>query len=325
MRSIVFEKHGGAEVLEIRESPDPQPGPGEVVVEVTRAGVNFIDTYYREGLYPTELPVGAGNEGVGTVAAVGEGVTEVAVGDRVGYCLLPGQGYRTHAVVPAEKAVPIPEGISDEGAVSALVQGMTAHFLTHDVWEVGEGDTVLVHAAAGGVGLLLTQMLAAQGAVVIGTCSSAHKAAAGTEAGAAHIIRYDREDVTERVREITGGQGVKVAFDGVGAATIEASIACLAPRGLCCLFGASSGPVDAIDPQVLNKQGSCYLQRPTLGTYTATREALLERSRAVFDLVIADELRLTVGKTYPLAEAAQAHRDLESRRTSGKQLLDPSA
>lgn len=325
MRSVIFEQHGGSEVLQVTESPDPTPGPGEVVVEVARAGVNFIDTYFRQGTYPVELPATAGNEGAGRVAAVGEGVTDVAPGDRVAWCLVNGQGYTTHAVVPAEKVVPVPDGVSDEQAVAALVQGTTAHVLAREVWPLQAGDPVLVHAVAGGVGLLLTQMLAADGVEVIGTCSTDAKAEAGRAAGAAHVVRYDREDVADRVREITGGRGVKVAFDGVGASTFDASMASLSPRGLLCLFGAASGPVPPVDPQRLNAAGSVYLTRPTLHTFVSTREDLLRLTGDVLAQVADGSLRLTIGETYPLAEAARAQDDLAGRRTSGKLLLDPTA
>lgn len=325
MRSVIYEKHGGAEVLQVRESDDPTPGAGEVVVEVARAGVNFIDTYYREGTYPVELPIISGNEGAGRVLALGEGVTDLAVGDRVAWCMVNGQGYTTHAVVPAEKLVPLPEGVTDEQAVASMVQGMTAHFLAREAWPLEAGDTVLVHAVAGGVGLLLTQILTADGVTVIGTCSTDAKAEAGRAAGAAHIIRYDHEDVTERVREITGGAGVKVAFDGVGASTFDASMASLSPRGLLCLFGAASGPVPPVDPQALNKAGSVYLTRPTLAHYIATRQDLLRQADAVFQLVADGTLGLTIGQTYPLDQAAQAQEDLTGRRTSGKLLIDPQA
>lgn len=325
MRSIIFEQHGGAEVLQVRESDDPTPGAGEVVVEVARAGVNFIDTYYREGTYPVELPATAGNEGAGRVAAVGEGVTEVAVGDRVAYSLVNGQGYTSHAVVPAAKLVPIPEGVTDEQAVAAMVQGITAHFLAREVWPLQPGDTVLVHAVAGGVGLLLTQILAQDGITVIGTCSTDAKARAGRDAGAAHVVRYDHEDVAERVREITRGAGVKVAFDGVGASTFDASLASIAPRGLVCLFGAASGPVPPVDPQRLNAAGSAYLTRPTMHTFVSTREDLLRHAGQVLGMVADGDLRLTIGATYPLTEAARAQEDLAGRRTSGKLLLDPTA
>ncbi|WP_141494848.1 quinone oxidoreductase family protein [Kytococcus schroeteri] len=325
MRHITFSEHGGSEVLQVTESPDPTPGPGEVVVEVARAGVNFIDTYFRQGTYPVELPATAGNEGAGRVAAVGEGVTDVATGDRVAWCLVNGQGYTTHAVVPAEKVVPVPDGVSDEQAVAALVQGTTAHVLAREVWPLEAGDTVLVHAVAGGVGLLLTQMLTADGVEVIGTCSTDAKAEAGRAAGAAHVVRYDREDVADRVREITGGRGVKVAFDGVGASTFDASMASLSPRGLLCLFGAASGPVPPVDPQRLNAAGSVYLTRPTLHTFVSTREDLLRLTGDVLAQVADGSLRLTIGETYPLAEAARAQDDLAERRTSGKLLLDPNA
>lgn len=325
MRHITFSKHGGSEVLQVTESPDPTPGPGEVVVEVARAGVNFIDTYFRQGTYPVELPATAGNEGAGRVAAVGEGVTDVATGDRVAWCLVNGQGYTTHAVVPAEKVVPVPDGVSDEQAVAALVQGTTAHVLAREVWPLEAGDTVLVHAVAGGVGLLLTQMLTADGVEVIGTCSTDAKAEAGRAAGAAHVVRYDREDVADRVWEITGGRGVKVAFDGVGASTFDASMASLSPRGLLCLFGAASGPVPPVDPQRLNAAGSVYLTRPTLHTFVSTREDLLRLTGDVLAQVADGSLRLTIGETYPLAEAARAQDDLAGRRTSGKLLLDPTA
>ena len=322
MRSVVVTRSGGPEVLELQERPDPQPGDGQVLVEVEAAGVNFIDVYQREGRYPLEPPFTAGNEGAGVVRAVGDGVSDVAVGDRVAWAMVNGTGYSSLAVVPAARVVPVPEGVTTEQAAAVLLQGMTAHYLCESTYPVQAGDDVLVHAAAGGTGLLLTQLVARKGGRVIATVSTDDKEALARGAGAAEVVRYDREDVTERVRELTGGVGVAVVYDGVGASTFDASLASLRTRGMLVLFGASSGPVPPFDPIRL-MGGSHFLTRPTLAHYAAERSELLLRSGEVFALVADGTLDVRIGARYALEEAARAHEDLTGRRTTGKSLLLP--
>jgi NADPH2:quinone reductase len=313
---------GGPEVLELVDRPDPRPGPGELLVDVAAAGVNFIDTYHRRGLYPVDVPFVPGQEGAGRVAALGAGDTGgFAVGDRVVWANIPG-GYAERAVVPADAAVRVPEEIPDDVAVGAYLQGMTAHFLVTDCAPAGAGDTVLVHAAAGGVGLLLTQLATARGARVLATVSTEEKAALARDAGAAEVLLAG-SDLATRVRELTGHEGVAVAFDGVGRDTFDSSLASLRRRGTLVLFGAASGPVPPVDPQRLNRAGSVYLTRPTLHHYVATRDELTARAAAVFAAVADGTLHVRIGHRYPLAQAAQAHRDLEGRRTTGKVLLVP--
>ena len=251
MQSVVVEQTGGPEVLTLQEQPDRQPGKGELAVEVAASGVNFIDIYQRSGLYPMDLPFVAGSEGAGVVRTVGEGVSEVAVGDHVAWAGVPGAGYTSRAIVPAERAVPVPDGLDDESAAALMLQGMTAHYLCESTYPVQKGDDVLVYAAAGGVGLLLTQMVTRRGGRVLATVSTDEKAALAREAGAEEVIRYDREDVVDGVRRFTEGRGVQVVYDGVGAATFDAGLECLAPRGMLVLFGASSGPVPPVDPMRL--------------------------------------------------------------------------
>ncbi len=323
MRAIQITETGGPEVLRLAELPDPEPGPGQLLVEIAAAGVNYIDTYQRSGAYPMPLPFIPGSEGAGTVTAVGPDVSDVSVGDQVAWAASPGS-YAELAVVPAEKAVPVPQGVDLEIAAGCLLQGMTAHYLTVSVHAVQPGETVLVHAAAGGVGLLLTQLATARGGRVIGTVSTPEKERLAREAGAAEMIRYTEiDDIAGEVRRLTGGDGVAAVYDGVGASTFDASLASLRKRGMLALFGASSGPVSPVDPQRLNSAGSVFLTRPTLGRYVATREELTWRAGEVFEAILDGSLRITIGGRYPLADARRAHEDLQGRRTTGKLLLLP--
>jgi NADPH:quinone reductase len=322
MRAVQITATGGPDVLTPVDLPDPQPGPGELLVDVAAAGVNFIDTYERRGIYPVDLPFVPGQEGAGRVVALGPGGTDgFAVGDRVVWATVHG-GYAERAVVPAAAAVPVPETVPDDLAVGAFLQGMTAHFLVTDCAPVGRGDTVLVHAAAGGVGLLLTQLAVGRGARVLGTVSTAEKAELARGAGAAEVLLPD-EDPAAAVRDLTGGDGVAVTFDGVGRDTFDVSLASLRRRGTLVLYGAASGPVPPVDPQRLNRAGSVYLTRPKLQHYTATRTELLDRAAAVYDAVAGGRLHVRIGHRYPLDRAADAHTDLEGRRTTGKVLLLP--
>lgn len=323
MRAVQVSTHGGPEVLEPAELPPPRPGPGELLVDVAAAGVNFIDTYHRGGTYPRSLPFVPGVEGAGRVAAVGPGVDGVRAGDRVAWADAPGS-YAEQVVVPAERVVPVPANMDDETAAAALLQGMTAHYLTVSTYPVGEGDSVVVHAAAGGVGLLLTQLVTARGGRVIGTVSTAEKEQLAREAGAAEVIRYTKvDDLAAAVRGLTGGDGVAVVYDGVGASTFDASLAALRPRGMLVLFGAASGPVPPFDLQRLNSAGSVFLTRPTLRHYTTTREELTWRAAEVYAAVASGALRIRIGGRYPLEQAREAHEELQGRRTTGKLLLLP--
>ncbi|OZM72359.1 NADPH:quinone reductase [Amycolatopsis antarctica] len=320
--AIQVRRTGGPEVLEYTDVEVGDPGPGELLVDVRAAGVNYIDTYHRGGVYPLELPFTPGMEGAGTVAAVGPEVTGFMVGDRVGWQGVLGSYAQRHRV-PAGVAVRIRDGISDEVAAATLLQGVTAHYLVASTYPVRQGDTVLVHAAAGGVGLLLTQLAKARGARVLATVSTAEKEELARGAGADEVIRYTEVDFAGEVRRLTGGEGVAAVYDGVGKSTVDGSLASLRPRGVLALFGASSGPVPPIDPQSLNKAGSVYLTRPTTVHYTATREELDWRVGELFDAVEAGSLSVRIGGRYPLAEARQAHEDLQGRRTTGKLLLQP--
>ncbi|GLX00904.1 quinone oxidoreductase [Microtetraspora sp. NBRC 16547] len=306
-------------MLECTERPDPVPGPGEVLVQVAASGVNFIDVYHRQGRYPLPLPFVPGSEGAGTVVATGDGVTDIVVGDAVGWASVLGS-YATRAVIPASMAVPLPHGLAPELAAAVLLQGLTAHYLTHSVYAVRPGDNVLVHAAAGGVGLLLTQIAKLLGARVIGTVSTDAKEKLAKEAGADEVLRYT--NFSEAVRELTGA-GVHVVYDGVGASTFDGSLAALRPRGMMALYGAASGPVPPFDPQRLNVGGSLFLTRPTLAHYIATREELLGRAGELLGWVASGALKVHISERYPLAEARRAHDDLEARRTTGKLLLIP--
>ena len=323
MRAIQVQQAGGPEVLREVELADPSPGEGELLVEVHAAGVNYIDTYQRSGLYPKQTPFTLGLEGAGTVRAVGAGVSRFDVGDRVAWSDAPGS-YAEVAEVAAERAVAVPDGVSDEQAAGALLQGMTAHALVTSTYAVAEGESVLVHAAAGGVGLLLTQLASARGARVIATVSTEEKAALARTAGAAEVIRYTGvADLAAEVLAHTEGQGVAVVYDGVGAATFDSSLASLRRRGMMVLFGASSGPVPPVDPQRLNSGGSLYLTRPTLFHYVTTREELEYHAGAVLGAVADGTLDIRVGHRYRLADARTAHEDLQARRTSGKLVLLP--
>ena len=323
MRAIQVQQTGGPEVLREVELADPSPGEGELLVEVHAAGVNYIDTYQRSGLYPKQTPFTLGLEGAGTVRAVGAGVSRFDVGDRVAWSDAPGS-YAEVAEVAAERAVAVPDGVSDEQAAGALLQGMTAHALVTSTYAVAEGESVLVHAAAGGVGLLLTQLASARGARVIATVSTEEKAALARTAGAAEVIRYTGvADLAAEVLAHTEGQGVAVVYDGVGAATFDSSLASLRRRGMMVLFGASSGPVPPVDPQRLNSGGSLYLTRPTLFHYVTTREELEYHAGAVLGAVADGTLDIRVGHRYRLADARTAHEDLQARRTSGKLVLLP--
>lgn len=315
MHAIVVTEHGGPDVLEWREQPDPRPGPGQVLVDLRAAGVNFIDTYLRRGLYPSNPPYIPGSEGAGTVAALGDGVTELAVGDRVAWCDSPAS-YAELVVVDAARAVRIPDSISDDVAATMLVQGLTADYLLDGAAHPRRGDTVLVHAGAGGVGLILTQLAVAAGLTVITTVSSDEKAALSREAGAAHVLRYG-PDLAARVRDLTDGRGVDVAYDGVGADTFDASLAATAIRGTVVLFGAASGPVPPFDLQRLNAAGSLSVTRPTLAHFIADQAEFDERAKRFVAAVADGTVTIRVGARLPLRDAADAHRALESRGTTG--------
>jgi len=323
MRAVVVEQHGGPEVLRVVELDLPLPGPGQVRVDVAASGVNFIDIYERTGAYPRETPFVAGSEGAGTVSSVGLGVAGVSVGDRVAWASVPGAGYAEVVVVPADRVVPVPGGVPDDTAAAVVLQGMTAHYLCESTFPIRSGQTALVHAAAGGVGLLLTQMISDKGARVIGTASSEEKAALAREAGAAEVVDYTSIDVVAEVRRLTDGRGVEVVYDGVGKATFDASLDCLALRGTMVLFGAASGPVPPFDPQVLNRKGSLFLTRPMLAHHIATREELLWRATDVLGQVAAGRLSVRIGGRYPYDRAGRAHEDLAGRRTTGKLLIVP--
>lgn len=323
MRAIQITAAGGPEVLTAAELPDPTAGPGQLLVEVAVAGVNYIDTYHRAGVYPMPMPLVPGLEAVGRVRALGEGVTGFAVGDRVAWADVIGS-YAELTAAPAGRAVPVPDGVSDETAVGAMLQGFTAHYLLHDTYPVQPGDTVLVHAGAGGMGLLLTQLGTALGARVITTVSSAEKEELSRAAGAAEVIRYTEvDDLGAEVRKLTDGKGVAAVYDGVGATTFDASMASLKIRGTLVLFGAASGPVPPVDPQRLNAGGSLFLTRPTLVHHISTSEDLNRRATDVFAAITAGTLDIRIGARYPLADARAAHEDLQGRRTTGKVVLTP--
>lgn len=321
MRAVVVAEYGGPDVLSVADLADQRPGPGEIAVRVAVAGVNFIDVYQRSGVYRDALPFVAGVEGAGTVAALGPGVTGLTVGERVGWVNQPGS-YAERIVLPAARAVRLPATVSDRQAASVLLQGMTAHYLTHDVHRVRPGDTVLVHAAAGGTGLLLTSLATALGGRVIGTVSTAAKEAAARAAGAAEVIRYRDTDVATAVRELTGGAGVDVVYDGIGGPTFEASLASVRPRGMLAVFGQAGGPVPPLDVQRLNAAGSIFLTRPNLAHYIGDPAELARRAGAVLDHVQAGTLAANHGGDYPLDRAGDAHADLEAGRTTGKLLLE---
>ena len=322
MKAIRVHRWGGPEVLQLEEVPAPMPGPGQVVVRVEAAGINFIDVYQRTGHYKTPLPFTPGQEAAGTVTAVGAGVTAPRVGDRVAYTGVLG-AYAEYAVVPADRVVALPDAVSAEQGAAAMLQGMTAHYLATSTYPLKPGDACLVHAAAGGVGLLLCQIAKARGARVIGTVSTREKAALARDAGADDVILYTEQDFEVEVKRLAGA-GLQVVYDSVGKTTFEKGLNCLQPRGMMVLFGQSSGPVGPFDPQVLNQKGSLYLTRPTVANYIATRAELLARAADVLAWVHHGKLKLRIAHTFPLAEAAEAHRQLEGRKTTGKVLLIPS-
>jgi NADPH:quinone reductase len=311
MRAVLIERHGGLEVMEFADVPPPEPGPGQLLVDVAAVGVNYRDVYEREGAYGGELPAIIGVEGAGSVAGTG---------DRVAWVSAPGS-YAEQVDVAAERAVPVPDGISDEVAAAALLQGITAHYLSSSTHEVQPGENVLVHAAAGGVGRLLTQLVTMHGARVIATTSNEEKARLAHEAGAAEVIGY--EGFAEQVRELTDGRGVDVVYDGVGASTFDESLAALRPRGDMVLYGAASGRVPPFDPMRLEEGGSLYLTRPSIRHHTGTRQELLDRARDVFGWIADGKLDIRIGGRYPLEDARRAHEDLEARRTTGKLILVP--
>lgn len=321
MKCIQVKEPGGPEKMSVVELETPEPGPGQALVRIVASGVNFLDVYLREGAYyKVEMPLTLGNEAAGTVEAVGRDVTEVAVGDRVAYAMVRGS-YAEYAVVPAERLVKIPDGVGFVEAAAAMLQGMTAHYLTHSTYKLTSNDTCLVHAAAGGAGGLLVQVAKMRGARVLGTVSTEEKAQVARECGADETILYTKEPFDEAVMRITGGRGVDVVYDSVGQDTFEGSLNCLRTRGMLVVFGQSSGPIPPIDTGTLNMKGSLFLTRTGLGHHLLTREELLWRAGDVLDWVATGKITLRIGATYPLAEAATAHRDLESRRTVGKLIL----
>ena len=322
MKAIVADPVGGPENLKLIDVATPTPGPGEVLVRLEASGVNFIDVYFRQGFYKApETPVRLGSEGAGVVVSAPEG-SAFSVGQRVAYAMARGS-YAELAAVPASQLVPIPDAVSFEDAAATMLQGMTAHYLTHSTFGLKAGQTCLVHAAAGGAGLLLVQMAKILGATVIGTTSTAAKAQIAKDHGADHVIRYTETDFAGEVKQITGGTGVDVVYDSVGKDTFSKSIDCLRPRGMMVTFGQSSGPIGMIDPLVLSQKGSLFLTRPSLANYISDPAELRWRSQDLFTWIGNGSLRVNVHKTYPLAQAAEAHRDLEGRKSSGKLLLKP--
>jgi NADPH2:quinone reductase len=322
MRAIRVHETGGAEKLRLDDVPAPEPKSGEVRIRVEAAGVNFIDTYQRCGLYPLPLPFTLGMEAAGTISAVGAGVAGFKPGDRVASARASG-AYADEAIVPAAHLVHIPKGVSSQQAAALLLQGLTAHYLACDTFPIKPGDSALVHAAAGGVGLLLVQIAKRRGARVIGTAGSEDKARLAREAGADEVVIYTRDDFAAAARRFTGGRGVDVVYDGVGKDTFEGSLNSLRPRGMLASFGNASGPVAAFSPLVLSQKGSLYLTRPTLAHYTQTSAELQARTDDLFRWLAAGELSVRIGASFPLAQAAEAHRALEGRRTTGKVLLLP--
>lgn len=324
MRAIRALRYGGPDTLTEQTIETPEPAADQVRIRVEAAGVNFLDIYHRTGLYPTQEPVRLGVEGAGVVEAIGSAVKDLKVGARVAWSDVPGS-YATHVCAPAARLVAVPDGVTSHTAAAVMLQGMTAHYLSHDTYALKAGDTCLVHAAAGGVGLLLCQIAKRRGARVIGTVSSEAKAKLAKEAGADHVINYAKQDFATELRTITGGPGVQVVYDSVGKDTWERSLQCLAPRGMLVLFGQASGPVPAFDPALLAKGGSLFLTRASLFHYVAAREDLLRRSSDVLSWVAGGELAVRIERTLPLRAAAEAHTLLESRQTTGKLILVPEA
>ena len=322
MQAIQILTTGSADVLTLRDLLTPIPGPGEALIRIEASGVNFIDTYFREGRYPAQLPYTLGQEASGIVVAVAADVTTVKAGDRVAWCLVPGT-YAQLAVAPASRLVLIPDGVTFQLAAAAILQGMTAHYLSHSAYPIPSGDEVLIHAGAGGTGLLLIQMAKVRGARVFTTVSTEEKATLARAAGADEIILYTKEDFAAKVKDLTQGRGLPVVYDSVGKSTFEGSLQVLRPRGTLVLFGGASGAVPPFDLIRLSTMGSLYVTRPTLKDYVATRADLEARAKDVFDGVVNGSLKLRLEHTYPLADAAHAHRDLESRKTTGKLILIP--
>jgi NADPH2:quinone reductase len=320
MKRIQVVETGGPEKMRLADVPTPVPGPGQALVRIAASGVNFIDVYFRTGLYKADLPVTLGNEAAGTVEAVAPGVTEVAPGDRVAYAMSRGS-YAEYAAVPAAQLVKLPAHLDFATGAAAMLQGMTAHYLTHSTFAIKSGDTCLVHAAAGGAGGLIVQMAKMLGARVFGTVSTPAKAEIARSHGADEVILYTEQNFETEVKRLTAGRGVDVVYDSVGKTTFDQSLNCLRPRGLMALFGQSSGPVPPFDPNILNAKGSLFLTRPSLANHLLTREELLWRAGDVLGWLDSGKLKLRIDRTYPLADAAQAHRDLESRKTAGKLLL----
>ena len=321
-KAVRFHKQGGPEVMQYDDVQVGDPGPGQARIRHTAIGVNFVDVYQRSGLYPMQLPQVAGNEGAGVVEAVGQGVTDLKAGDRVAYTGLPGS-YCEVRLVPAERMVKLPQAISDEQAASMMLKGLTVHYLIHSTYEVKPGDTVLWHAAAGGVGLIACQWLKHKGVTVIGTAGSDEKCALAKAHGATHVVNYSRENFVERVQAITGGKKVPVVYDSVGKSTWEGSLECLRPRGLMVSFGNASGPVAPVNLGILSTKGSLYVTRPTLATYIASRADLVQRANELFEVVQSGKVKIETTQRYKLADAQQAHRDLESRKTTGSIVLQP--
>jgi NADPH2:quinone reductase len=321
VKAVRIHEYGGPEVLRYEETERPRPGRGEALVKLEFSGVNFLDTQYRSGRAKApSLPFVDGWEGAGIVAGIGDGVSELNEGDRVAYTMIMGT-YAEYAVVPAARLVPVPAAIDLKTAAAAMLQGMTAHYLTHATYPLGPGNTVLVHAAAGGVGALIVQAARLRGATVFGTVGSDEKAAIARAAGASEVINYSTQDFEQEVRRLTGGRGVDVVYDGIGRTTFDQSLGCLRPRGYLALFGMASGPVPPFDPASLGTRGSLFLTRPGLNQHIATREELLMRAHAVFDWLTTGALTLRIDRVVPLADAAAAHRALENRDTTGKILL----
>ena len=321
-KAVRYHKQGGPEVMQVDDVQVGDPGPGQVRIRHTAIGVNFVDTYQRSGLYPMQLPAVAGNEGAGIVEAVGAGVTDLKAGDRITYTGLPGS-YCEQRLAPADRMVKLPQGITEEQAASMLLKGLTVHYLIFSTYPVKKGETVLWHAAAGGVGLIACQWLKALGVTTIATAGSADKMALAKAHGADHVINYSTDNFAAKVKEITGGKGVPVVYDGVGKATWDGSLDCLRPRGLMVTFGNASGPVPPVNLGILSSKGSLYVTRPTLATHIASRADLVERSNALFDIVQSGKVKIETTAKYKLADAAQAHRDLEGRRTTGSVVLIP--
>jgi NADPH2:quinone reductase len=321
-KAVRYHKQGGPEVMQYEEVQVADPGAGQVRIRHTAIGVNFVDVYQRSGLYPMQLPMVAGNEGAGVVEALGQGVADLKEGDRVAYTGLPGS-YCEKRVVPADRMVKLPQGISDEQAASMMLKGLTVHYLIYTTYPVKKGETVLWHAAAGGVGLIACQWLKALGVTVIGTAGSDEKCSLAKAHGAEHVINYSRENFVERVKSITGGKGLPVVYDAVGKSTWEGSLDCLRPRGLMVSFGNASGAVPPVNIGILQTKGSLYLTRPTLATHIASRADLVERANTLFDMVKSGKVKIETTARYKLADAAQAHRDLESRKTTGSIVLQP--